>query len=178
MYTPYIPKEHIKYDILPNSKKNNWEVVSYDSDMLDKLQKYHCKISYPYHPVSLESLYKEIDDCIIQYPKLKNLLLKYKKDLIIRNNKLNWGIVKYIGKSNQNFTNNHYYYVPMFEKNGTIVVDGIIDDEEFTSYIGWSEDTNISTIDIKRGFIANEDIKMVIPRDFEIIIDPYKVLSK
>ena len=153
----YIPREHKKYNILPSSRKGNWEVVSYDSDMLNQLIDVGCDISYPYQPTTLEEYYNEIDNCIKQCPKIESLLNDYKNDLINRNNKTNWGIVKYIGESNDSFTNGRYYYVPMFKKNDQVIIDGIIDDEEFTSYVEWT-DSNFNNT------------------EFEVIVDPFDVL--
>ena len=37
---PYIPKEHVKYDLLPFCRKNGGEVFEYPSELLDKVEKY------------------------------------------------------------------------------------------------------------------------------------------
>ena len=161
MYMSYIPKEHLKYDILPNSRTGNWEVVSYDSDMIRELIDI-VDISYPYHLSTLEEYYKEIDSCIDKYPQYRDKLIEYKNDLIIRNDKSNWGIVRYIGESNDHFTKNRCYYVPMVKKNNEYTIDGIIDDEEYTSYIAWSMDD------------TSKDKKL----EFEIVIDPSNKLDE
>jgi len=154
----YIPKEHLKYDILPNSRKGNWEVISYDSNLMNELLNANVDIS-PYDPKTMEDFYDEIDECIQKYPKQKELLLKFKEDLINRNNKLNWGIIKYLGKTNGEFTHNRCYYVPMFKRNNEVIVDGIIDDEEFTSYLVSGLNGNYYNL------------------DFEIVEDPFNNLK-
>lgn len=154
----YIPKDHLKYNILPNSRKGNWEVVSYDIDLIGEILDLKCGLNIPFQPKTLEEYYREIDECIKQYPEYSEKLSLFKKDLISRNNKENWSILKYVGETNDNFTNGVYYYVPAFKKDDKYYADGIIDDEEFTSYLGW-EDTNISN------------------KNFIIISDPHKVLQ-
>lgn len=155
----YIPKEHSKYNILPNSRKGNWEVVSYDPDLISEILDLNCGLGFPFQPNTLEEYYNEIDECIKQHPEYANKLRAFKQDLINRNNKDNWSILKYVGETNINFTNGVYYYVPVFQKGNHYYADGIIDDEEFTSYLGW-EDTIIST------------------ENFIVVSDPHNVLNQ
>lgn len=155
----YIPKEHLKYNILPNSRKGKWEVVSYDSDLINEILDLNCDLEYPFQPTTLDEYYDEIDECIKQYPEYSEKLNLFKKDLINRNNKEDWSILKYVGKTNDNFTNGVYYYVPVYKKGNEYCADGVIDDEEFTSYVAWA-DTDIAT------------------GDFVIICDPHEVLKK
>lgn len=55
---------------------------------------------------SYKELFKEINSWINKFPNCKKEIIVYKNSLIKLNNKDLWGIVKYIGESNWNFTKN------------------------------------------------------------------------
>ena len=166
----FIPKEHEKYDLLPNARKNGWEVFEYDSELLNKLQEEGCDISFPYYPASYNEYYSKIDDCIKRFPKMQNMLEEYKQRLIQMNDKHKWGIVKYNGETNSSFTKGRFYYVPIYVKENETIVSGVIDDEEFTAYKGWS----FLDKPIKKDELKN--ITFTTPA-FEIIIDPDGVIA-
>lgn len=142
---PYIPKEHKKYDLLPFCRENGGEVFSYPCEMenmiCDLLPEGESVIPYGFD--SYESFDKHLDDYISQFGtddgkqnRLGQLLSEYKVDIKRRNIKENWSVVKYVGESTGDvggFTYDRYYYWPC-----SIEVpeyEGVIDDEEFTSYL-------------------------------------------
>lgn len=130
---PYIPKEHLKYNILPNASKGNWEVFEYPDTLEELVRLTNNELNYPYNYKSYQQYYDELDSIIFRYPKYKKELMEFKKKMIEMNDKSKWGIVKYIGNSNSYFIKGRYYYCPIY--NGKC--SGIIDEEEFTSYCGF-----------------------------------------
>lgn len=126
---------------------------------MDEIEDLNCGLEMPFQPDTLEDYYKKIDECIKQNPKYSKKLNLLKNDLRDRNNKEDWSIVKFFGKSNDNFTNGVYYYVSVYKNGNKYYADGLIDDEESIPYIGW-DDIDIST------------------DNFEIICDPHDVLKK
>lgn len=139
---PYIPKEHEKYNLLPFCRKNGGEVFSYDCDLEYKLSNALPNMGIiPYGYNSYEEFYEYLDSIEITDDDLKNLLSKYKNDIKIRNIKENWSIAKYIGQpldGIHSLTYGQYYYFPCNDK--CVEYEGIIDDEEFTSYMSYSLD--------------------------------------
>ena len=141
----YIPVRHQQYDILPMCRKTGGEVFSYSSDMENEIRKLlpgeESVIPYGYD--SYEEFDKQLDDYISQYGtedsklnRLGQLLTEYKADIKRRNIKENWSVVKYVGKSTGGvggFTQGRYYYWPCSIENPEY--EGVIDDEEFTSYL-------------------------------------------
>ncbi len=79
------------------------------------------------------------------------------------NNKNLWAIVKYIGKTNWNFTKNKYYYVVMYKENNSWVIGGIIDNEEYDAFEVWSPK-------------CTHPVNLI--KDFEIVVDPSNNLKK
>lgn len=79
------------------------------------------------------------------------------------NNKDLWGIIQYIGETNYSFTKGNYYYVPMYVKNNSWIIGGVIDNEEYTDSEVWSSK-------------CTNSINLI--KDFEIIIDPSNVLRE
>ncbi len=120
----YIPKEHEKYDVLPMCRRDGRDVFSYPSGIVEELGK---KLPDGEHMIPYS--YSSMDEM---------------------NRKEEWSIVKYIGKTNDNLfglTHGHKYYWPCSKKNPKY--EGVIDDEEFTSYWYKTE-----------------------PKDWEILLDP------
>ena len=177
----YIPAEHQKCDILPAARQNNWEVFAYDFGLLDELRHAGCEVPYPYHPESYEAYYVEIDKCVSLYPDHKSKLLAYKNSLISMNDKHRWGIVRYHGPSDLSFTDGRYYYVPIFPgKDGQLKCGEIIDDDEFTDYIAWAASDLVTDFkkDDNGNLLVTEPVEFNRPSGFEIIIDPYGLVSK
>ena len=142
---PYIPKEHEKYDLLPFCREHGGEVFIYPSTRhIDDLLPDGVNI-IPYGYNSYEEYFEQLNEYVSLYSVLgeKDILGKLISDYIADLKKLNvkeeWSVVKYIGPSTispSGFTNGRHYYWPCtFEQPG---FGGIIDDEEFTAYAGWS----------------------------------------
>jgi hypothetical protein len=141
----YIPLGHQHYDILPMCRDAGGEVFSYSSDMENEIRKLlpDEESVIPYGYDSYEGFDKQLEDYISQYGtedgklnRLGQLLTDYKADIKRRNVKENWSVVKYIGKSTDGvggFTHGRYYYWPCSIENPEF--EGVIDDEEFTSYL-------------------------------------------
>lgn len=142
---PYIPKEHEKYDLLPFCRENSGEVFSYSCEMentiCDLLPEGESVIPYGFD--SYESFDKQLDDYITQYGtdngkqnRLGHLLAEYKGNIKLRNIKEIWSIVKYVGESTggvSGLIHDKYYYWPCSIEEPEY--EGVIDDEEFTSYL-------------------------------------------
>ena len=143
----YIPKEHEKYDVLPNCREHGWEVFSYpDTQEIDDLLPDGEDIM-PYGYDSYGEYYKDLNNYISLYGtvdgrlnQLGELLTDYKERVKRVNVKEEWSIAKYTGESTggiSGFTKNrHYYWPSSFNEPG---FSGIIDDEEFTAYRGWAD---------------------------------------
>ncbi len=112
----YIPEKHMKYDLLPMSRRNGGEVIIYDSKLFDVMHDRGCYLSFPYNIGSYEEYYKEIDTYMSKYPHFVYLLQKYKEYLIQWNNKNIWGIVRYHGESNSSFTKDRFTMFPYVRK--------------------------------------------------------------
>ncbi len=106
---------------------------------------------------------------------MEEKLENYKQSIIHLNDKSTWGIVKYNGESNLNSTNGQCYYVPIFENNGEFIIGGIIDDEEFTSYSGFSGETETRTKETDAGVEILDSVNFRIPI-FDIIVDYNNIL--
>ena len=152
--------------------------MEYDGRLIDEIEKLGIEVPFPYHPASYEEYYGELDTLMNQYPEAKDLILKYKNSLLMLNDKTKWGIVRYHGESNIAFTKGRYYYVPIYESDGHLVSSGgVIDDEEFTSYLAFDfSGKPRDTTDMGDDVIINEQINFV-TQGFEIIVDPDGVLA-
>ncbi|MCL2153134.1 MAG: hypothetical protein FWH57_09305 [Oscillospiraceae bacterium] len=141
---PYIPIEHEKYDILPYCRGNGGEVFSYDVEMENEIGAM-LPDGASVIPYGYES-YEEFDDCLDEYILMLGIsdgqlnilgrkILKYKADIKKRNVKENWSVVKYVGETTGLFglTHGRHYYWPCSADKPEY--EGIIDDEEFTSYL-------------------------------------------
>lgn len=139
-YMVYIPEKHKKYDLLPRCRTRGGEVFSYSSDLIDKLVRYLPK-GYnidPYGYLSYDEYYQKMDRYAKKYFKdsvSSDLYKKFKEIMYHMNIKENWSVLRYIGESDNRvfgLTKGRTYYwpcsleYPMYE--------GVIDDEEFTSY--------------------------------------------
>ena len=144
----YIPKEHEKYDVLPKCRRDGGEVFSYPSRIVDELGK---KLPdgenlIPYGYSSMEEYIKKMEDYAAEYFKEdsdKQLFAQFKSLVNEMNRKEEWSIVKYIGETDDNLfglTHGHTYYWPCSKNNPRY--DGVIDDEEFTSYWYATEPTD------------------------------------
>jgi hypothetical protein len=137
---PYIPEAHKKYNLLPFCTKNGGEVFSYPSDPQDPVPV--CvpgQTMIPYGYDSYEEFYGFLDDCIAQYgtengelTELGEKIAGYRESIKRMNVKENWSVCRYIGETDSSFTHGRYYYWPCSIENPEY--EGVIDDEEFTSY--------------------------------------------
>lgn len=164
---PYIPESHKKYNVLPNCVKYNFELIVPDDILLKKIEKLVHKTDYmglhPYQRFkSYQECFDELEALTNEFPNYKDEILKYKDSIIKMNNKDMWAIVKYIGESNWNFTKDKYYYVVIYLEKDSLIVEGIIDNEEYSAFSMWlpgnTNQINLST-------------------DFEIVLDPSGCLN-
>lgn len=157
----YIPEEHKKYDVLPNCRKYNVEMIIRDDTSLKKIKELSGMSDFETNPYqrykSYQDFYEEMDSWIKKFPKYKKEIIEYKNSVKKLNNKDLWAIVEYIGESNWSFTKNKYYYVVMYIDNNSWKIDGVIDNEEYNSFIVWSPKCT-NPVDL-----AN---------DFKIVVDP------
>ena len=137
----YIPEIHKKYDLLPYCKKHGGEVFEYPSKLLNKLEGYlpDGKNMMPYGYKSYEEYYSEMDKLSEQYFKdseVAKLYTDFKSEMFKLNVKENWSVLRYIGESSNacmGLTSGNTYYWPCNIE--TPLYEGVIDDEEFTSYL-------------------------------------------
>ena len=178
----YIPEAHKKYDLLPRCRKEGGEVFSYSSELESAILDFASKNShiwpygfnsydefYDYLDYETDNAYAALGDCDRFYT-IRQLIAEYKEDIKRRNIKENWSIVQYVGETIENFfTHGRYYYWPCSEDSPTY--EGIIDDEEFSSYVAFvgEPNTEYST----NGEVPNE-ITMYTKNsdDWEIVEDP------
>lgn len=138
---PYIPEKHKKYNLLPKSTESGREVFSYPSNIINKLSQFVPEDT-PLEPFQYKSYdeYYCFIDCWVEHHKseanISNLFLLYKKMIHQMNIKENWSVLKYIGKDTDNLfglKHGYYYYWPCSIE--FPFYEGVIDDEEFTSYL-------------------------------------------
>lgn len=165
--TIYIPSSHKTYNVLPISRRFNFEIIIVDLNLKNKIRKLtnmtdHETSTYQNYE-SYEDFCDVIDSWVNKFPIYKKEILEYKNSVIKMNNKDLWAIVKYIGKSNWNFTKNNYYYVVMYKDNNSWIINGIIDNEEYDAFQVWLPK-------------CTHPVNLV--KDFEIVIDPSNNLLK
>lgn len=141
----YIPTAHEKYDLLPSCRKGGGEVFSYSpTDDIDRLLPEGESV-IPYGYSSYEEYFTRLDSYVTIYGttdgelnQLSLMIGGYIEDIKKRNVKENWSVVQYLGESSEGiggFTHSRYYYWPCSLE--TPEYEGVIDDEEFTSYLAW-----------------------------------------
>lgn len=149
---PYIPPEHEQYDLLPYRRANGGEVFSYPAelnaveDMLferefpngsdsrtAQLIPYGMASYAEYFDLlaSIKNKYRETD------PELADALGWLAEAVKRMNVKEEWSVVRYVGDectdSMTTLTKGRCYYWPCSREHP--VYEGVIDDEEFTSYL-------------------------------------------
>lgn len=135
----YIPENHKKYNLLPTCQKDEGEVFSYPSELLDKLNSAGEHDLDPYGYKSYEEYFSVIDKRISAQqnkPTVVELLKNYKTSILNMNQKEVWSVLKFLGEDTDNMTGlkkGRYYYWPCSLENP--VYEGVIDDEEYTSYL-------------------------------------------
>lgn len=138
---PYIPKEHEKYDLLPYCQEAGGEVFDYPSKLINEAEKcVEDPLSlFPYNFESYEEYYGTIDKLILQNsdrPDVVDILTQLRNEVVKLNQKEEWSVVRYVGPTDDNvlgLTHGKNYYWPTRKDNP--VYSGVVDDEEFTSYL-------------------------------------------
>lgn len=176
---PYIPEKHKKYNLLPYCREHSGEVFEYpDSlDEVDEILRLSGGSLMPYGYNSYEEYYRDVDRWIEKFKSdddKRELLEQFKREMIQMNQKEQWSVLKYIGESTGScfgLTNGNYYYWPTRIENPGY--NGVIDDEEFTSYLHptepqlWeiAEDPTgmaYRTIYKKENYHSSEDVNFVL----------------
>ena len=138
---PYIPKEHEKYGLLPYCRKNGGEVFQYPAMLVDELSKYLESLDgiFPYGYDSYEEYYGTINTLISNNSdnlELVEKLNEFLNKMYEMNQKEEWSVLKYIGPTDKvcfGLTHGKTYYWPT--RKSKPVYEGVVDDEEFTSYL-------------------------------------------
>ncbi|MCL1890704.1 MAG: hypothetical protein FWG00_01565 [Coriobacteriia bacterium] len=147
---PYIPKEHEKYDLLPTCRKYGGEVFSYPSELADIDDRvivleygtdgYAPSCITPYGYSSYDEYYESLDEyidfCRDIDLALSQELVSLKKTMKKMNIKENWSIVRFVADVETGafgLTKDRCYYWPCSAEEPEY--EGVIDDEEFTSYL-------------------------------------------
>jgi hypothetical protein len=166
------------------SRKDGGEVFSYSTDLELEIREMlpNDESVIPYGYDSYEEFYKRLDEFISQYGteggnlnKLGELLVEYKEDIKRRNVKENWSILRYVGETTSNFTNGRYYYCPCSVDSPQF--EGIIDDEEFTSYLASVGNSNKAYNSLEDA--SNDGVKEYFEQnsDWEIVEDPTRMIT-
>ena len=138
---PYIPEEHKQYNLLPYCCEHGGEVFDYPSELIYEAEKLLGESGelMPYNYNSYEQYYGFIDALIAQHkndPEIKAKLLQVKEMVQQMNQKEDWSVLRYVGPSDEScfgLTHGKNYYWPTRREDPTYC--GVIDDEEFTSYL-------------------------------------------
>ncbi len=137
---PYLPKEHEAYDLLPFCREHGGEVFDYPdflrdvSELLDPGEEI-----FPYGFHSYEEYFSALDAIIAAHaaqPELAEKLRELRAEMQRMNRKEDWSVVRYVGPSfdpGLSLTSGRCYYWPTSRENP--VYCGVVDDEEFTSYL-------------------------------------------
>ena len=138
---PYIPKEHEKYNLLPRCNEYGGEVFEYPSNLLRKLEEYIKPEDQldPYGFKSYEEYDLEIDRVAQRFanqPEVIALFTQFKSLVHEMNCKEQWSVLRYVGPADdrlESLTSDKNYYWPSRISNP--VYTGVVDDEEYTSYL-------------------------------------------
>lgn len=138
---PYIPKEHEKYNLLPWCREHGGEVFDYPSKLICEMETLlGTSVGLlPYGYYSYEEYYGLLDQLIISNQENKNTVEKLnqlKQVMMQMNQKEEWSVLKYVGPTDEGalgLTNGKNYYWPTRREKP--IYNGVIDDEEFTSYM-------------------------------------------
>ena len=185
----YIPEAHKKYNLLPRCRDEGGEVFSYSSALISAIEALCPGIPelMPYGHRSYDRFYKYLDAVIEEVKghcnaegddscEVVRLLTEYKEDIRKRNVKENWSVVKYVGETIENFfTHGRHYYWPCHE--GDPVYEGIIDDEEFSSYTGFFGEPNVA-YDIDSDLSLERTSYTKRSGDWEIAEDPLGIAHR
>lgn len=154
---PYIPSAHERYDLLPRCRKNGGEVFSYPSWLLDLEDELRSVGLFdggdpgdgnslhlvPYGFASYADYQRKLqgyaDQCRLMDADLTEAIDELRREIDRLNVKENWSVVRYVGDQlddlelGSTLTKGRFYYWPCSKE--CPVYEGVIDDEEFTSYL-------------------------------------------
>lgn len=152
---PYIPAEHAAYGLLPSCRRSGHEVFSYPAelDVIDELVSQHEdpegseRRSYliPYGKKSYSEYFSVLSSYADKYresdPELSELIEWLAAEMKRMNVKEDWSVVRYMGNQHDDdelacvsgLTRGSCYYWPCSKDRP--VYEGVIDNEEFTSYL-------------------------------------------
>ncbi len=138
---PYIPNEHKEYKLLPHCCTSGGEVFEYPSEMLDKVDKLlpEGETLRPYGYKSYDEYYSKLDGYIesLDDENAKRIINSFGNRMVAINIKNTWAVLKYTGKTSEDegvgLTHGRFYYCPAPTPDHGMI--GIIDNEEFTSYM-------------------------------------------
>lgn len=186
---PYIPEAHLQYDLLPWSRKHGGEVFSYPGRLLEQITEFlpEGETLMPYGFDSYDEYYKLVDDFMREYAttlEAMALFRKFKKTMICMNQKESWSVLRYLGADYGDvggLRRGHCYYWPCSKEHP--VYEGVVDEEEFTSY--WfptepslweilEDPTGMAhrTIYNKENYCSQEDFDHVMEQIKNMRIDP------
>lgn len=176
----YIPEKHKKYNLLPYCREKGGEVFSYPTKLLNKLEEYlpDGENMMPYGYKSYDEYYSEMDKLAEQFfkePESLKFYTEFRSEMNKMNVKENWSVLRYVGKSDKGcmgLTKGNIYYWPCnIEKP---VYEGVIDDEEFTSYLYPTEANEWEILEDPTGMayrtIYGNDKEYLSRQDYEVII--------
>jgi len=154
----YIPEAHKKYCLLPRCTERGGEVFSYpptEGEVSAMLPEGEHVIPYGYK--SYADFDEQLNQYIEQYGMTGNSLNElgrklgeYKEEVHRRNIKENWSVLRYLGKTTPDtfgLTHGRYYYWPCSIDNPEY--EGVITDEEFTSYLAYASKSPMISDDYK-----------------------------
>lgn len=137
----YIPEKYKKYDVLPYCREHGGEAFSYPSALLDRITAFlpDGETLMPYGYDSMEEYLADVEKAKAQYAENDSVIALfdlYKERMLDMNNKEWWSVLKYKGPRIGEVTGlipGHTYFWPTSKTNP--VFEGVIDEEEFTSYL-------------------------------------------
>lgn len=137
----YIPERHKKYKLLPYCEEHGGEVFEYNGSLIDKIADLigGSEDIFPYGFRSYEEYSASLDRAIAAYehiPEAAGLLMQLRLEMLQLNQKEEWSILRYLGPSTGRvlgLTHGKAYYWPT--NKACPVYNGVVDDEEFTSYL-------------------------------------------
>ena len=140
---PYIPYEHETYRLLPRSRKEGGEVFDYPCELLDQVNSILPDGEHlmPYGYESIDEYCAEMEKWLDYFSgdqEKYDLINRYYYKFVIMNCPEAWAVLKYVGESFGEvfgLTKGRFYYCPNPVDEHDTGTFGIIDDEEFTSYM-------------------------------------------
>ena len=136
----YIPEKHKKYDLLPYCRKHGGEVFDYPPVLLNMINSHlpEGEMLDPYGFDSYEEYYATVEKYKNQYAldeETRTLFQEFKAKMMEMNDKEYWSVLRYVGESDERLTgikNGRTYYWPCSKR--CPEYNGVIDEEEYTSY--------------------------------------------